>query len=145
MEIKRLTIEEIQYSAHELARSYLVWGEPIPEFSTRFPYALEQCVLAPFQTFKGELYKGLISKAAILFYLMIKNHPFQNGNKRVAVMTLLVFLGKNEKWLSISPQELYNLAKWVASSPPSVKDETVQAIERILHKSIISSSPNTLI
>lgn len=53
-------------------------------------------------------------------------------------MTLLLFLGKNGKWLSISPQELYNLARWVASSPPSVKDETIQAIERILHKSMIN-------
>ena len=137
MSIKQLTMAEIQYSAHELARNYLDWGEPIPEFSTRYPYALEQCVFAPFQTYKGELYKGLISKASILFYLMIKNHPFQNGNKRVAVTTLLIFLGKNEKWLSISPQELYNLAKWVASSPASVKEETVQAIESILQKTIV--------
>lgn len=138
MKTKRLTIEEIQYSAHELARKYLDWGEPIPEFSTRYPRALEQCVLAPFQTYKGDLYKGLISKAAILFYLMIKNHPFQNGNKRVAVMSLLIFLGKNEKWLSVSPQELYNLAKWVASSPASVNEETIRAIEKEIQKSLIN-------
>ncbi len=138
MKTKRLTIEEIQYSAHELARKYLEWGEPIPEFSTRYPRALEQCVLAPFQTYKGDLYKGLISKAAILFYLMIKNHPFQNGNKRVAVMSLLIFLGKNDKWLSVSSQELYNLAKWVASSPASVNEETVRAIEKEIQKSLIN-------
>jgi len=137
MKVKRLTIEEIQFSAHELARKYLDWGEPIPEFSTRYPHALEQCVVAPFQTFKGDLYKGIISKAAILFYLMIKNHPFQNGNKRVAVMSLMIFLGKNGKWLSISPQELYNLAKWVASSPASVNEQTVKAIESILAKSLV--------
>ncbi len=135
-------MEEIQYSAHELASQYLEWGEPIPEFSTRYPYALEQCVFAPFQTFKGDLYNGLISKAAILFYLLIKNHPFQNGNKRIAVVTLLIFLGKNNKWLSISPQELYNLAKWVASSPASVKEETIRAIESILEKTIVTINLN---
>lgn len=138
MKTRRLTIEEIQYSAHELARKHLDWGEPIPEFSTRYPRALEQCIFAPFQTFKGDLYKGLVSKAAILFYLLIKNHPFQNGNKRVAVMSLLVFLGKNGKWLSVSPQELYNLAKWVASSPASVNEETVRAIEKEIQKSLIN-------
>ena len=138
MKIKRLTLEEIQYSAHELARKHLEWNEPIPEFETRYPHSLEQCIYAPFQTFKGQLYKGMTAKAAILFYLMIKNHPFQNGNKRVAVMTLLMFLGKNDKWLSISPQELYNLAKWVAGSPASVKEETVKAIERQLKDTIIN-------
>lgn len=130
-------MEEVQFSAHELARRHLEWKEPIPEFETRFPYALEQCIYAPFQTFQGQLYKGLLAKASILFYLMIKNHPFQNGNKRVAVMTLLLFLGKNGKWLSISPQELYNLAKWVAASPATVKEETVKAIERQLKTTLI--------
>lgn len=130
-------MEEIQYTAHELARKHLVWNEPIPEFETRYPDALERCIFAPFQTFQGQLYKGLVAKASILFYLMIKNHPFQNGNKRVAVTTLLIFLGKNDKWLSISPQELYNLAKWVASSPASVKEDTIRAIEKELSRSIV--------
>lgn len=131
-------MQEIQYSAHELARKYLEWNEPIPEFETRYPYALEQCVGAPFQTFRGPLYKGLVAKGAILFYLMIKNHPFQNGNKRIAVMSLLIFLGKNGKWIHLSPQELYNLAKWVASSPASVREETVRAIEKEIQKSLFT-------
>lgn len=138
MKIRPLTLAEIKYSAYELAQHYLEWGEPIPEFETRFPYALEQSIFTPFQTFKGPLYKGLIAKAAILFYLMIKNHPFQNGNKRVAVTTLLLFLGKNGKWLSITPQELYNLAKWVAASPAAVKQETVLAIERTLKNGLVT-------
>ena len=137
MKIKRLTMEEIRYSAHELARHYLEWDEPIPEFDTRYPNALERSIFTPFQAFRGQLYKGLVAKASILFYLMIKNHPFQNGNKRVAVTSLLLFLGKNGKWLSISPQELYNLAKWVASSPATVKEETVRAIEKEINKSLI--------
>jgi death-on-curing family protein len=134
-------MEEIQFSAHELARHYLQWNEPIPEFETRYPHALEQCIFAPFQTFKGQLYKGLVAKASILFYLMIKNHPFQNGNKRVAVTALLLFLGKNGKWLSISPQELYNLAKWVAASPATVKNETAKAIEKEINNYLIDTKP----
>ncbi|MCX6785530.1 MAG: Fic family protein [Candidatus Komeilibacteria bacterium] len=51
----------------------------------------------PYQTFGGkQLYPGLIKKSAILFYLMIKNHPFQNGNKRIAMTTLFYFLYKNK-------------------------------------------------
>jgi death-on-curing protein len=45
------------------------------------------------------LYPTLVATAAILFYLMIKNHPFQNGNKRIAITTLLTFLYNNNKWL----------------------------------------------
>lgn len=63
---------------------------------------------------------------------MIKNHPFQNGNKRIAVTTLLYFLYKNNKWLKIDNQRLYNFFRWVAKSDSVLKTETVQAIEKIL-------------
>lgn len=137
MRIKRPSIEEIRYLAHELAQKHFEWGEPIPDFRTRFPKILEQCVFAPFQTFEGQLYKGMVSKAAIFFYVMIKNHPFQNGNKRVAVASLLLLLYLNKKWINMSPQELYNLARWVASSDPDVNELTVLAIEKKIKKSIV--------
>ena len=57
-----------------------------------------------------ELHIGLIIKAAILFYLLIKNHPFQNGNKRMAVTALFLFLYLNKKWLKVDNTELYNFA-----------------------------------
>lgn len=97
-----------------------------PDFQT-----LESCLAVPFQKFsRRSLYPNLVSKAAVLFYLMIKNHPFQNGNKRIAMTTLFVFLYKNDKWLTVSPQELYNFTVWVAQSPATVKTETVQATEK---------------
>jgi death-on-curing family protein len=82
---------------------------------------------------KGKiLYPGLISKAAFLFYLLIKNHPFQNGNKRIAMTSLFYFLYKNKKWLKVDNQELYNFVKWVAASNPRFKEETVKAIEKFI-------------
>jgi death-on-curing family protein len=128
-----ITHEEVEYVTHHLAQASLEWGEPIPEFKTRFPGILEQCLGTPRQSYaKREFYKGLIAKAAILFYLMVKNHPFQNGNKRVALMTLLYFLYKNNCWLIVDNQELYNFAKWVASSNPKLKEQTVSAIEEFI-------------
>lgn len=125
-----ITLEEVEYVAHRLAQESLGWGEPIPHFGTRFQGILEQCLGAPRQTYaKRQLYKGLLTKSAVLFYLMIKNHPFQNGNKRVALMTLIYFLYKNGQWITVDNQELYNFAKWVAASNPKLKDETVSAIE----------------
>ncbi|MBN2251238.1 MAG: type II toxin-antitoxin system death-on-curing family toxin, partial [Candidatus Altiarchaeota archaeon] len=80
--------------------------------------------------------KGLIEKAAVLFYLMIKNHPFTNGNKRIAVTALLVFLALNGKWLKVTNQELYNFSVWVASSPPQVMNQTVAAVGEFVSKNL---------
>ncbi|TSC96481.1 MAG: death-on-curing family protein [Parcubacteria group bacterium Athens0714_26] len=131
--MKYLNVVEVEYMAYDLAKQLMSWDEPIPDFNTRFPEALERCLEAVRQTFdKKFLYKGLTGKAAILFYLMIKNHPFQNGNKRIAVTTLFYFLQKNGKWLKIDNQELYNFAVWVAESNPKVKEQTVSATESLV-------------
>src|SRR3989338_2408986 len=117
--IRALTIQQVEHLAHELARKIMGWNEPIPDFSTRFPNRLESCLAAPFQTFaRRDLYSGLNDKAAILFYFLIKNHPFQNGNKRIAVTSLIAFLWINGYWLEVAPDELYRVAVWVAESPP---------------------------
>jgi len=67
---------------------------------------------------------------------LIKNHPFQNGNKRIAVTSLLVFLYLNKKWLKVDPVQLYNFAKWVAQSPPELRDEVLLAINKFINKNI---------
>jgi death-on-curing protein len=124
--------------SYRLAQETMTWSEPIPDFHTRHVYGLERCIEAPFQTFCGkQLYPGLLKKSAILFYLMIKNHPFQNGNKRIAMSTLFYFLYDNKKWLEVDNQELYNFAKWVAESNPKLKDNTVDAIETFLKTYIV--------
>jgi death-on-curing family protein len=136
--MKTITVKEVEYVAFRLAKEMLAFNEPIPDFSTRFPNILESCLATPFQSFSGKsFYPTFIAKASILFYLLIKNHPFQNGNKRIAITTLFVFLYKNNKWLKVDVQELYNFTIWVASSPRRVKEETVKAIEKFLQASLI--------
>jgi death-on-curing family protein len=133
MRVQRLNLKEVEFVAHELAKRLLAWDEPIPEFGSRFPNVLESCLVVPFQTFaRKKLYRGLIKQAAMLFYLMIKNHPFKNGNKRIAMTTLFYFLHKNKKWIRVDNQELYNFARWVAESNPKLKDETVAAAEKFI-------------
>jgi len=131
--MKTIHVKEVEYIAFRLAKEMLAFDEPIPDFSARYPNILESCLATPFQSFsKKSLYPGFLSKASILFYLLIKNHPFQNGNKRIAMTVLFVFLYKNKKWIKVDTQELYNFTIWVAQSPPRVKDETVKAIEKFL-------------
>ncbi len=131
--LKKISIETIQQTAHSLAVKTMNWNEPIPDFSTRYPNVLESCVKVPHQRYAGrDLYAGLVRKAAILFYLMIKNHPFQNGNKRIAITTLFIFLYINNKWIYVDSAELYNFAVWVAQSPPKFKEQVVQAINKFI-------------
>lgn len=136
--MRHLSVEHVEYIAHNLAQKIMEWNEPIPDFSTRYSGKLESCLKTPFQSFgKRDLYPTIQDKASILFYLMIKNHPFQNGNKRIAVTSLFTFLFMNDKWLNIPPDELYQLALWVAESRPPAKDGTVHAIKDYIKKYMI--------
>jgi death-on-curing family protein len=113
------------------------WGEPIPPFNTRFPDRLESCLKTPFQKFSGRsLYRGLIGKGAVLFYLMIKNHPFQNGNKRIAVMALLYFFYRNGWWIDVDNDVLYEFANRVAKSPAEDSKKEIAGIRSFLRKHI---------
>ncbi|OHA88133.1 MAG: hypothetical protein A2653_03120 [Candidatus Zambryskibacteria bacterium RIFCSPHIGHO2_01_FULL_43_25] len=133
--LHRPTLSEVEYIAFSLAQELMEYGEPIPPFDTRYPDKLESCLQTPFQTFnRKSLYPTIVGKTAILFYLMIKNHPFQNGNKRVAVVTLYYFLISNGWELEAENLKLYELAKTVAASDPKDKDEVVRVIGNFVTK-----------
>ena len=137
--MKFITVTVVEYVAFTLAREMLAFDEPIPDFSSRFPSILESCLATPFQKFsRKSLYPTLVAKASILFYLLIKNHPFQNGNKRIAMTTLMVFLYRNKRWIKVDTQELYNFTVWVAQSPRTVKNETVKAIQKFLKTHLVN-------
>ncbi|OGH91763.1 MAG: hypothetical protein A2534_04525 [Candidatus Magasanikbacteria bacterium RIFOXYD2_FULL_39_9] len=85
-------------------------NDPIPSFQMHATQLLESSLGMPKQTYGGkDLYETAVDKAVILYFSLIKNHPFQNGNKRVATTSLLVFLWINDFWLKVSDEEL---AKW---------------------------------
>ena len=72
-----IILAEVEYLSFRLAREIMDFNEPIPDFSTRFPNVLESCLATPFQRlYKKDAYPTFIGKASVLFYLMIKNHPF---------------------------------------------------------------------
>jgi len=138
MRSKKITVIEIEYTAFTFARKIMTYDEPIPDFGTRFPNILESCVAMPFSQFNRKyLYRGIVGKGSILFYLIIKNHPFQNGNKRIAVMSLLYFLYKNGKWLKMSNLDLYNFAKGIARSKPVSREKIILQIQKNIKKHII--------
>lgn len=68
---------------------------------------LESALEAPFQTFDGkDLYPALIQKAARLGHSLISNHPFVDGNKRIGIHTMLVFLAANGVEIECTQKEL---------------------------------------
>ena len=139
--IKQLSVVEVEYVAHRLAQELMDYGEPIPPFNTRFPDRLESCLKTPFQKFDNKsLYSGIVLKTAVIFYLMIKNHPFQNGNKRVAVLAILYFLSENGRWIKVDNHTLYEFAKKIAESDASKSKETIQIIVDFINNYVVLSS-----
>src|SRR3989344_6581581 len=119
---KWLKIEDFEFICFNLARELMSFGEPIPDYSTRDNSLLESSLAAPKNTFHNTENPTLVDLTAVLFYSLIKNHPFANGNKRIAVMTILIFLRINGRWLNIPPLSLYKLAIIVAKSESKDKD-----------------------
>lgn len=77
---------------------------------------LESALLAPFQTFGGaDLYPSLFQKAARLGFFLVSNHPFVDGNKRIGVHTMLVFLALNGVEIECSQNELADLGLSLAN------------------------------
>ena len=71
---------------------------------------LESALEAPFQTFGGkDLYPALIQKAARLGHSLISNHPFVDGNKRIGIHTMLVFLAANGVEIECTQKELIDV------------------------------------
>lgn len=132
-----LEIGDFELICFNLAVEEFSIVEPIPDYSTRNQAKLEASLASPKQTFDGKLlYPTLEKQAAILFYSLIKNHPFENGNKRISVMALLTFLALNEKWLIIHPDNLSRLALSVSESKPKDRARILKNMEARLKKRI---------
>ena len=75
---------------------------------------LESAVLRSQQTVFGQdAYPDINSKAAALLHSLVRNHPFIDGNKRTAVVALLVFYGLNGLWLDAAQGE-WSRSPWTS-------------------------------
>ena len=84
---------------------------------------LESAVNNPFQTFGGEdLYKTIFEKAAQLAFGLVKNHGFVDGNKRVAVHAMAVFLYINGYDTNFSQEEIVKIGMDLAESKLSAEN-----------------------
>lgn len=94
-----------------------------------------------YQTFGGEdLYPSIEEKAAMLFYLVVKNHSFSDGNKRIAAFLFLWFLEKNgilyksDGSKLIGNNTLVALTLMIAESRTEEKDMMVKVVINLINK-----------
>ena len=94
-----------------------------------------------YQTFDGvELYPSVEEKAAMLLYLVVKNHSFSDGNKRIAAMLFLWFLDRNGILYSpnggkrIADNTLVALTLMIAESRTEEKDVMVKVVVNLINK-----------
>lgn len=94
-----------------------------------------------YQTFGGEeLYPSVEEKAAMLLYLVTKNHSFSDGNKRIAATLFLWFLNGNKVLYHpdgskrIADSTLVALTLMIAESRTEEKDVMVKVVINLINK-----------
>ena len=94
-----------------------------------------------YQTFGGEeLYPSVEEKAAMLLYLVTKNHSFSDGNKRIAATLFLWFLNNNKLLYHsdgskrIADSTLVALTLMIAESKTEEKDVMVKVVVNLINQ-----------
>lgn len=97
---------------------------------------------AIYQTFGGEeLYPSVEEKGANLFYFVVKNHAFSDGNKRIAAALFIYFLGMNailyrpDGSKRLADNALVALTLLIAESRPEEKETIVKVIVNLINRS----------
>ena len=138
MKTKFLTLQDVHAICFSLAQELLTFDEPIPDFETRFPQKLESILAIPKHGTKdGLLYSTFTKQASVLFYSLVKEHPFLNGNKRIAVLSLLTFLYLNNFWLQFDWKTLYGLTIFVVNSDPKDRDKILKVLNQFIKDSLV--------
>lgn len=129
------TLEIIQKIKTELAAK----KEAGDLFGQERQNMLEAVMRSLYQTFGGnELYPTIENKASNLLYLIIKDHSFSDGNKRIGSFLFVYFLDKNGYLYKKSGEKKINdnaltaLALLVAESKPEEKDVMIKIIMNLI-------------
>ncbi|MFR7590549.1 MAG: RhuM family protein [Longibaculum sp.] len=109
------------------------------QFAIEKDNSFQSSIATIYQSFGGtDLYPTIEDKASALLYLIVKNHSFVDGNKRIGATIFLYFLEKNNSLFKdhkkrINEDALATLTILVASSRPEDKDIIMDLIKTILN------------
>ncbi|MFA6294962.1 MAG: virulence protein RhuM/Fic/DOC family protein [Candidatus Paceibacterota bacterium] len=132
-EKQRLEYDFVRQTLDTMRGELITKGQASELFASERDQTFQGILKTIYQTFGGkELYSSLEEKAAHLLYFVIKDHPFSDGNKRVASFLFISFLKLNriltrsngEK--KINDNTLVALALLIAESDP--KDKEIMVI-----------------
>lgn len=128
-----LDAEVANRAIREFKRRLISNGEASSLFGQAPGDALEGILGNVEQTMFGEsLYKTREEKAAHILYFVVKDHPFSDGNKRIASLLFLLYLAQEGVVHQITPQALTALTLLVAESAPASKDLMIRLIINLL-------------
>ena len=137
-----ITYHEASKAIYELRKELISLGEASELFGKMKDDSFGGTLKAITQTFDGNyLYPSVEEQAANLLYLVIKNHFFVDGNKRIGAFLFVWFLEKNRHQfkksgeLKINDNALIALTLLVAQSNPSDKDIMVKLIVNLIDNS----------
>jgi prophage maintenance system killer protein len=127
-------MEAINFLRHKFGGSDLFGNEKDQSFRSS--------IATIYQTFGGvDLYPSIEEKAAMLLYLVTKNHSFSDGNKRIAAFLFLWFMEKNgilyrpDGSKLIENNTLVALTLMIAESRTEEKDVMVKVIVNLINRS----------
>lgn len=96
---------------------------------------LESAIAMPQASFGGQhLHGTLAEKAAAYLFHLCMNHPFHDGNKRVALAAAGTFLGINGFIIDATPKEKYEITVAVASGRRSKEELTTFFTNHVMKK-----------
>ncbi|MDC0864931.1 RhuM family protein, partial [Rickettsiaceae bacterium] len=132
-----ISYEESVKAIESIKKELLAKDEASNLFGQEKACELKGILGSIYQTFdRNELYPSFEEKAAHLIYFIIKDHPFNDGNKRIACLLFLLLLRKNI-YLSVnvpSPEGLTSLAILIAESNPNQKELIIKLITNLITK-----------
>lgn len=88
----------------------------------------DSAINEPMKSFGGEdLYPNILTKAACYIRSLAMNHPFYDGNKRTALLSMIIFLELNGYKVTCNNDILYNITKDIVED----KSNILEIVERI--------------
>lgn len=131
-EIMYLDERSFEIICSELETFFLKYKDPPPVYNQTYFDKLASIISTPQRTFDGhDLYKSVYEKAACYFYFINKLHPFNNGNKRIAITATGVFLLLNSIELIAKEELIYGFARSIILSHGSQDEEFARVVQFI--------------
>ncbi|MGB4966435.1 MAG: type II toxin-antitoxin system death-on-curing family toxin [Microgenomates group bacterium] len=122
-----LTLSDFEVICNELASLFKKNNDPIPVFKHTYFDKLDGVIASAQRTFgKKDLYPTIYTKTACYMYFINKIHPFNNGNKRVSIVSAGVFLQYNGYEFTADEEEIYDLAKKITLSKNKQDDDIAE-------------------